>query len=108
MPEDQQDSGEFRRRLPSVPRSIGEIKPDDLRVSLIGTVIDKHDQGLIVDDGTGRMRINFDSPLDAEINNLVRILGRVVPMEGGIEMHGEFIQDMSGLDIGLLRKVNRL
>jgi hypothetical protein len=104
---DRQDGGDFRRRMPSVPKDISEIKPEDLRVSLIGTVIDMQNEGMVLDDGTGKMLIRFDSPFEVEINKLVRVLGRVVPMESGMELHGEVLQDMDGLDVNLLRRLKK-
>ncbi len=107
MPEDQ-EGGEFRRRLPSVMKDIGEIGQGDLRVSVIGTVIDKQQEGLVLDDGTGKMLIRFDSPFEAELNKMVRVLGKVVPLEDGVELHGEFLQDMDGLDMELLKRLKKV
>ena len=36
---------------------------------------------------------------------MVRVFGRVIPVENGFEMQGEIVQDMSQLDIELHRKV---
>jgi hypothetical protein len=108
MPDDQQDSGEFRRRLPSVMKDIGEIGQGDLRVSVIGTVIDKQEEGLVLDDGTGKMLIRFDSPFETELNRMVRVLGKVIPLEDGVELHGEFLQDMDGLDMELLKRLKKV
>jgi hypothetical protein len=107
MPEDQ-EGGEFRRRLPSVMKDIGEIGQGDLRVSVIGTVIDKQEEGLVLDDGTGKMLIRFDSPFETELNKMVRVLGKVVPLEDGVELHGEFLQDMDGLDMELLKRLKNV
>jgi hypothetical protein len=107
MPEDQ-EGGEFRRRLPSVMKDIGEIGQGDLRVSVIGTVIDKQEEGLVLDDGTGKMLIRFDSPFETELNRMVRVLGKVVPLEDGVELHGEFLQDMDGLDMELLKRLKKV
>jgi hypothetical protein len=105
MPEEGQD---MRRRLPSVFRRVSEIKPDDVRVSLIGTVIDKADDGLVLDDGTGKVDITMTEPAQVEARDLVRVFGRVVPMEGGVQVQGEFVQGMKGLDLELLKKVEQL
>jgi hypothetical protein len=65
-------------------------------------------EGMVLDDGTGKMLIRFDSPFEVEINKLVRVLGRVVPMESGLELHGEVLQDMDGLDVNLLRRMKKV
>ena len=98
----------MRRRLPSVFRRVSEIKPDDIRVSLIGTVIDKADDGIVLDDGTGKVDITLTEPAGVEARALVRVFGRVIPMEGGVQIQGEFVQDMKGLDLELLRKVEQV
>jgi hypothetical protein len=111
MPEEEGQEfpgADFRRRLPSVYRQVSEIKPEDMRVSVIGTVIDKAEDGLVLDDGTGKIDITFAGPLEADVNGLVRVFGRVIPMEEGFQLQGEIIQDMTGLDLELLKKVKQL
>ncbi len=98
------DNG-FQRRMPCIEKKVAEITPDDIRVRILGTVIDKKDNRLVVDDGTGKIDIVFDEPVNTELNKFVRIFGRVIPAEGGVELQGEIIQDMSRLDKELLKKV---
>ena len=102
MPED------IRRRLPFVEKSIAEITQEDVRVRIIGTVIDKQENRMVLDDGTGKIEITFDDAPSIGANKQVRIMGRVIPMENGFELQGEIIQDITGLDIDLYKKVNGL
>ena len=109
MPEEGQDgTGDFRRRLPSVFRRVSEIRPEDMRVSLIGTVIDRAEDGIVLDDGTGKIDVTLVEKFGGDANSLVRVLGRVVPMEGGFQLQGEIVQDMAGLDLELLKEVMKL
>jgi len=108
MPEDTGRGEDFKRRLPSVLKDIGEIRAEDLRISVIGTIIDQQQDSLVLDDGTGKMLIRFDSPFEAELSKKMRVLGKVVPLDDGIELHGEFMQDMTGLDSELLSRVKRI
>lgn len=109
MPE---ESREFQRRLPSKEKRISDVKPDDIRVSVTGTVIDKQDDGIVViDDGTGKVNVAFDDPEAAkgvELNQLVRILGRVMPVENGFELRGDVLQDMGKLDLELRKKIESI
>ena len=105
MPEEARD---FQKRMPSVERKVSEIKQDDIRVSIIGTVIDNQDNRVVVDDGTGKVSVSFEAPVKAENNKLVRVLGRVIPMEGGVELQGDALQDMSGMDMGLKKSADEL
>ncbi|MBL7160858.1 MAG: replication protein RepA [Candidatus Aenigmarchaeota archaeon] len=101
---------EFQRRLPSTERAISEIQPDDIRVAVIGTIIDKSKEAtrIIVDDGTGKVSVSSESPLTAELNQTVRVFGRVIPLESGVELQGEVVQDMSKLDLQLHKKIKGL
>lgn len=106
-PEDRSGT-DFRRRMPSVFRRVSEIRPEDMRVSVIGTVIDKAEDGIVLDDGSGRLDITMVGPFEAEVKGLVRVFGRVIPAEGGFHLQGEIVQDMSGLDMGLLKRTGNL
>ena len=109
MPDEDRD---FQRRLPSVERKISDIKPEDIRVSVTGTVIDKQDDRVVViDDGTGTISATFEAPdalKDVSPNQMVRILGRIISMDNGFELQGDAIQDMVGLDLELKKRVDSL
>jgi len=96
------------RRLPSISRRVSDIGKGDVRVRLLGTVIDKKDNVVVLDDGTGKINITFEETVDLGMNQLVRVFGRVIPMEEGFEMQGEIIQDMKDVDLDLYKKVNEL
>ncbi len=100
--------GFVKRRIPSVERRVSEIMAEDMRVSLIGTVIDKQDDSIMLDDGTGKISIGFEGPVDVETDQIVRVFGRVMPIESGFELQGEIVQSMSGLDRELLKKLREL
>jgi uncharacterized protein YdeI (BOF family) len=100
--------GFVKRRIPSVERRISEIMAEDMRVSIIGTVIDKQEESIILDDGTGKITIGFDNPVDIETDQIVRVFGRVIPLEQGFELQGEILQGMSGMDMELLKRLRGL
>jgi uncharacterized protein YdeI (BOF family) len=100
--------GFVKRRIPSVERRISDIMAEDMRVSLVGTIIDKQEDSIILDDGTGKITIGFDNPVDMETDQIVRVFGRVIPIEQGFELQGEIIQDMRGIDRELLKKLREL
>ena len=110
MPE-QGESGGFQRRLPTIDRKISEIGSEDIRVRITGTVVDKKGSTVVIDDGTGKAEVNFIEPKALEmcgVNKLVRVFGRVIPLESGFEFQGELAQDMSGLDLALMRRVSEM
>ena len=107
MPEEQ-STFTYQRMLPSVERAVSEIKEDDIRVRVLGTVVDKTENSVVVDDGTGKITANFDSPLQAELNKQARVFGRVINTASGLELQGEVFQDMTKLDTELRKRVNDL
>ncbi len=96
------------RRLPAYEKKIAEIGKDDVRVRLLGMVIDKKENVVVLDDGTGKINIVFAEPFATEVNKRVRVFGRVIPSEDGFEIQGEVLQDMEGMDFELYKKVSEL
>ena len=104
MPEFQ----DFQKRMPSIDRTVSAIKQDDVRVAVIGTVIDNQENRVVIDDGTGRLTVSFEEPVKTETAKLVRVLGRVIPMDSGVELQGDVIQPMEGIDMELKKKVDTI
>jgi hypothetical protein len=93
------------RRAPALLRKINEINPEsDIRVRILGKVIDKSDGAIIVDDGSGKIEI-ITEDIQADVNDIVRIFARVLPLEEGFELRAELIQHMNALDLNLYRKI---
>lgn len=99
---------DFQRRLPAKPRSISDIRPEDIRVSITGTIIGRQGNVIVLDDGSGKVNVSFEEPVRLGENRLVRVFGRVMPLEEGVEIQGEIIQDMEGLDLELKKRVEKL
>src|SRR3989338_8856932 len=95
------EAGGFKRAC-AVPKSIAEIKGDEIRVRILGRVIDSADGVIVVDDGLGRAEIISDV---THPGSLVRIFCRVMQLEEGYELQAEIVQDMSKLDMDLYKKV---
>ncbi len=99
------------RRLPALSRKISEINPEsDVRVRLIGKVIDKQDGTIVLDDGTGTANItteteNYDR---VDVGDEMRVFARVIPLEDNYELRGEIFQSMENVDIDLYKKISGL
>ncbi|MDP6627814.1 MAG: OB-fold nucleic acid binding domain-containing protein [Methanopyri archaeon] len=108
--------GQELRRRPSVEREIGTITTEDRRVRIIGTVVGKDSElsTIALDDGTGTATAFFDDldlieRLDGITQgDMVKLIGRVVPLEGGFELRGEAVEKINNLDVGLLKRVRDL
>ena len=99
---------QYERRLASAEKTISELTPQDIRVALLGLIIHKEDNSLILDDGTGKIQVSFEELPKVELNQVVRVFGRVIPIESGVELQGEILQDMSSLDRSLRSKIQAL
>lgn len=95
------------QRMPAREKTIGEIGADDVRISIVGTVVDSSGSVLAVDDGSGKINASFEEPPGAGPGQMVRVTGRVMPVEGGFELQGEACLGFSG-DIETWRRVSGL
>jgi hypothetical protein len=95
-----------------VKKKIEEINPEiDLKVKLMGFVVDKKDDTLILDDGSKKVKLFVDNPVVVErinINQLIRVFGSTLPTDEGFEIKVDAIQDLSNFDINLYKKVEEL
>jgi len=95
-----------------IKRIITKINPDtDLKVKLMGFVVDKKDDMIMLDDGSGKVKVFVDIPGMIEkinINQLVRVFGSTLPTEDGFEIKADAIQELSNLNINLYKKVEEL
>ncbi|MDY6770542.1 MAG: hypothetical protein SV186_01135 [Candidatus Nanohaloarchaea archaeon] len=99
------------RRAPARPRQITDINPrEDIRVRIVGTVLEKDDDSIMLDDGTGTTEVFLDQEdiEELEENDHIRILGRVLPTPDSFEIQGEIVQHMEGLNMDLYEQVKNL
>lgn len=105
--ENNQGSG-LKKRLPAKEKLISEIAQNDIRVRVLGTVIDRSEGSVVVDDGSGRLEIFLDGqPFESDamsLGKMARIVTRVLPITGGFEARAECVQNMSGFDVELYRR----
>jgi len=95
----------IKRRLPSIEKSISEIHPDsDVRIRLIGTVIDMGPSSIVLDDGTGKTEVYFEEVPKVRQGQLVRVIARILPLIDGYECKGEVLQNLEGFNLKLYKK----
>jgi hypothetical protein len=93
------------RRAPAILRKISEINPEsDIRIRILGKVIDKTDGVIVIDDGSGNAEVVIEDR-NADVDDVVRVFARVLPLETGYELRAEIIQRMNALDLNLFRKI---
>ena len=95
------------RRKPAIRRRISEIKDDDVRVRIMGIILEKTEDMMAIDDGSGKADIllDKDDQGDLEIKTMVEAICRVMPTDEGRELKVEAITDMSNIDMDLFNKV---
>ena len=99
----------IRRRLPSIEKSIADILPEsDVRVRLIGTVIDTTPNSIVIDDGTGKIEVYFGEELNVKQGQMVRVVTRILPQIDGFECRGEAIQTLDSFNLKLYKKAREI
>lgn len=97
-------------KSPAKPRRVSEIKTGDEQIRIVGTIVDKKESELTLDDGTGRLSILYEEmgvPEEIDIGSKVRVFGTPLNVGESHEIHAEIIQKIDNLDLGLYREVRR-
>ncbi len=82
---------------PAEPRRISNINPrEDIKVRITGTILEKNEDSIRIDDGTGSTEVFVDQEdlEDLGENQKAQILGRVLPTPESFEIQGEFVQEL--------------
>lgn len=85
-----------------MPREVEDIQPErDARVRVLGTVLEKRDDSLVLDDGTGTVEafVDADDLKEVKEGQRIRVFGRVLPTTDSFELQGELVQEMTDLDM---------
>ena len=98
MPEE----NERRKRRASVDKQIANLSKDDVRVTVVGTVLSIDQQSLIfsIEDPSGQLTIlapTEDLIKSLQVGKLARVIGIALPYEEGLELRAEVVQDFSEL-----------
>jgi RNase P/RNase MRP subunit p29 len=98
------------QRFVAVEKKIKEINAEkDGKVRILGTIVSKEQNSLIIDDGTGTVRVFTQTDTNQfKDKQLVRVIGRVLPNADNFDIQGEIIQNMENLDVDLYNKTEKL
>ncbi|MEM4330375.1 MAG: hypothetical protein QXY64_04425, partial [Candidatus Bilamarchaeaceae archaeon] len=82
----------------------------DFKVKVVGLVVDKTDSSIVIDDGKGKVKIFLEPEMieKIDIHQLVAVFGTTIPSEKGFDLKADVIQDLTGLDLNLYKKVEEL
>ena len=88
-------------------KQIKHLHKDDLFVALSGVIVNKQEHSFVLDDGSGSAGIFYDA-FDFEEGGYVRVFGRVLSLEKGVEVQADFVQDLRDIDKKIHKKVIQL
>lgn len=88
------------RRTPTKHRKIEDVDEEDIRISLIGTVISKKDFEFVLDDGTGQMDVICEEVPDVKEGDLVRVAGKLFTDV----VQAEIVKKIENMDMELYNK----
>lgn len=94
-----------------VKKYINDVNPEiDFKVKIVGLVIDKTDSSIVIDDGKGKVRVFLEPEMleKIDIHQLIAVFGSTIPSEEGFELKADVIQDLTGLNLNLYKKVEEL
>jgi hypothetical protein len=99
----------IRRRLPAVEKIISDIHPDsDVRIRVLGTIIDMGPNSIVLDDGSGKIEIYFEEMPNVKQGQMVRVITRIIPLIDGYECKGEVLQTLEGFNLELYKKARAM
>lgn len=87
-----------------IEKIIKDVNADDKKVAISGYVISKEEHSIVIDDGSSEIPVFFDQ-LNVPNGRYLRIFGRVILHEEGLQIQADLIQDLSGMDYELYKKM---
>ncbi len=90
-------------------KRIGELDKEGERALVVGVVITTMENHIILDDGTGKLRVYHDEPWKVNLKSVVIAAGIIISVDQSFkEMKADAIADISGIDIKLLKRVEMI
>jgi hypothetical protein len=84
------------------PRKISSIKENDLRICIIGKVVETKENSFFISDGSGELEVFSEKPV--EKNSIVRVFCS----REGDKFKADVIQNLKGFDLNLYSKIEEL
>ena len=85
---------------------INEITIKDIKIAVSGLIINKDDNLIFIDDGTGVIAANIETSLP--INSFVKVFGYLINNGEEMQIQGQLIQDLTQVNKKLYNKVKIL
>ncbi|MBL7147898.1 MAG: hypothetical protein ISS82_03670 [Nanoarchaeota archaeon] len=85
---------------------IKDLKLDTNKVAVLGVIVNKDDNNLVIDDNTGILQVDVEN--DFNVNDYVRVFGNLIKIDDKLVLKGDFIQDLNKINKELYKKVRDL
>ena len=89
---------------------ISQINEEMLKVRIVGKIIEKDDDSVIIDDGTGAVRVRYNKDVvkeleKIEIGSITFIFGKVVKVGNDIIIFADFVREAEKFDLKKYKKI---
>ncbi len=89
---------------------ISQINEDMLKVRIVGKIIEKDEDSVIVDDGTGAVKVRYNKDVlkeleKIEISSIVFIFGKVIKVGNDIIIFADFLREAEKFDLKKYKKI---
>jgi|GEM_PF-1013265 len=93
----------------SIEKRISEITPTDQKVTIVGIVVGRGVNYILVQDDTGVARVYTEEPSGYEVKKPVMVIGLVnAASESNVELIEEQIVNLDGLELTIYLKAREL
>lgn len=89
-------------RLPYKEKHIKDLKNEDIKVAILGTITKKENGRLSLDDGDKSIMINLET--DLQVGSFVKVFGNLLAYDEGFEIQGHFLKNLDNTDKLLYKK----
>ncbi len=99
------------RRAPYKEKYVKDLTAADFKVTLSGAVAGAREEGFLLADGSGEVFVNvskMENFMPFKENEIVKIFGRIMPYESGLEVQAEIVKSLAGVDMGSLKRIRDL
>lgn len=92
---------------PFKEKFIKDLSETDFKVAVSGVIVSKNENTFLLDDSTGQITVSIINQGIPSYEYL-RVFGKIMPYENGLELQAEIIQDLSKIDKEMHKKVKEV
>ena len=86
---------------------VKDVNENDRKVAVSGYVVSKEEHSIVIDDGSAQIPVFFDQIEVPDVKYL-RVFGRVIPYQEGLQIQADVIQDLGSMNYELYKKMIKI